>query len=94
MNITKKISILGAGQAGAYAASEIRKHDKEIKITIFSEENYLPYERPPLSKDNIIGKKNYDELSFFSNEFYNTENIQIINEAIREVDFEKKNINY
>ena len=80
MNISKKISILGAGQAGAYAANEIRKHDKEIKITIFSNENYLPYERPPLSKDNIIGKKNYDELSFFSNDFYNTENIQIINQ--------------
>ena len=90
MNISKKVLILGGGQAGAYAANEIRKHDKEIKITIFSDENYLPYERPPLSKDNIIGKKNYDELSFFSNEFYNTGNIQIINQAVREVDFEKK----
>ena len=41
MNIPKNISILGAGQAGAYAASEIRKHDKEIKIKIFSDETYL-----------------------------------------------------
>ncbi len=92
MNSLKKISILGAGQAGAYAASEIRKHNKEIKISIFSDENYLPYERPPLSKDNIVGKKNYNELSFFANDFYDTENIQIINEAVREVDFEKKTL--
>ena len=89
MNIPKNISILGAGQAGAYAASEIRKHDKEIKITIFNGETYLPYERPPLSKDSIMGKKNYDELSFFSNDFYNKENIKIINATVKEVDFKK-----
>ena len=86
----KKISILGAGQAAAYASNEIRKHDKEIKITIFSEENYLPYERPPLSKDSLTGRKKYEELSFFSNDFYNTENIQIKNNTVEEVDFEKK----
>ena len=90
MSSSKKISILGAGQAAAYAASEIRKHDKASRITIFSEENYLPYERPPLSKDNITGKKNFEELSFFSNDFYNTNNIQIENKAVEKVDFEKK----
>ena len=36
----KKISIIGAGQAAAYAANEIRKHDKELGITIFNEENF------------------------------------------------------
>ena len=58
----KKISIIGAGQAAAYAANEIRKHDKELGITIFNEENYLPYERPPLSKDSITNEKKYEEL--------------------------------
>jgi 3-phenylpropionate/trans-cinnamate dioxygenase ferredoxin reductase subunit len=90
MSSSKKISILGAGQAAAYAASEIRKHDKASRITIFSEENYLPYERPPLSKDSLTGKKNYEELSFFSNDFYNTNNIQIENETVEKVDFENK----
>ena len=65
MSLAKKIAIIGAGQAAAYAAIEIRKHDKDSRITILSEENYLPYERPPLSKDSITGKKNYNELSFF-----------------------------
>jgi len=90
MSSAKKIAILGAGQAAAYAAIEIRKHDKDSRITILSEENYLPYERPPLSKDSITGKKNYEELSFFSNDFYNTENIIIENKTVEEVDFEKK----
>ena len=92
MHIPKNILILGAGQAGAFAASEIRKHNKEIKISIFSNETYLPYERPPLSKDNIMGKKNYDELEFFSNDFYDKENIKILNANVKEVDFKKKTI--
>ena len=88
----KKISIIGAGQAAAYAANEIRKHDKELGITIFNEENYLPYERPPLSKDNITNKKKYEELSFFSKEFYNSENIQFINKSVKKVDFTNKTL--
>ena len=90
MSLQKKILILGAGQAGAYAASEIRKYDKESQITIFSEESYLPYERPPLSKECIIGKKNFEELSFFSKSFYEVENINIKYQAVEKVNFEKK----
>ena len=65
MSVNKKISIIGAGQAAAYAASEIRKHDKNSSITIFNEENYLPYERPPLSKENITEKKKIRRVIFF-----------------------------
>ncbi len=90
MSLQKKIAILGAGQAGAYAASEIRKYDKESEVTIFGEENYLPYERPPLSKDSIIGKKNFEELSFFPRSFYETENINIKYQAVENVNFDKK----
>ena len=36
----KKISIIGAGQAAAYAANEIRKHDKELGITILDEKEW------------------------------------------------------
>ena len=53
MNKTKKILILGGGQAAAYAAKEIRSIDNGSDVTIISEEKHLPYERPPLSKDYI-----------------------------------------
>ena len=42
------IIILGGGQAGIYAAREIRQNDTESNIKILGEENLLPYERPPL----------------------------------------------
>ena len=46
MNTLNKILILGSGQAAIYAASEIRKYDKDSEISIFGNENYHPYERP------------------------------------------------
>ena len=53
----KHIIILGGGQAGAYAAKEIRDKDTQSQLTIISEEKSLPYERPPLSKDYLLQKK-------------------------------------
>ena len=49
-NEHKNILIIGGGQASAYASQEIRKHDSESTVTIVTEEKFLPYERPPLSK--------------------------------------------
>ena len=60
------IIILGGGQAGIYAAREIRKNDTESNIKILGEENLLPYERPPLSKDFLLDKKNEEDLYFHS----------------------------
>ncbi|MDC6448234.1 FAD-dependent oxidoreductase [Alphaproteobacteria bacterium] len=90
MNTVKKISILGGGQAGVYAASEIRKHDTHSTITIFSEEKHLPYERPPLSKDFLMNKKKEEELLFFPKFFFEDQNINYVNNKITKVDFDKK----
>jgi len=90
MNNIKKISILGGGQAAVYAASEIRKHDTNSIITIFSEENYLPYERPPLSKDFLMNKKKDEELLFFSKDFFLDQHINYVNNKITKVNFDRK----
>ena len=78
-----KILIIGAGQAGIYAASEIRKHDQDSAITIFGDENYLPYERPPLSKDFLMNKRKEDEFLFFSKNFFEDNKITFIKEKIK-----------
>ena len=44
----EQIVIVGGGQAAAYAIQAIRKINSEYKIVLISEENELPYERPPL----------------------------------------------
>ena len=87
------IIILGGGQTAAYAAKEIRSIDHSIPLTIISEDNYLPYERPPLSKDCLLEKKIYDQILFFPKNFYEENKINfILNKKITNVDFEKNKI--
>ena len=90
--MNKNFIILGGGQAAVYAAREIRKNDKESNIKILSEENFLPYERPPLSKDFLLNKKNQEDLFFHSSYVLKNENIDFENISINKVDFENKKL--
>ena len=93
MNKTKKILILGGGQAAAFASKEIRSIDTGSDVTIISEEKYLPYERPPLSKDYILEKVAFNDLLFFPENFYLENNINFIGSTkITKVDFDNKTI--
>lgn len=92
MNTLNKILILGSGQAAIYAASEIRKYDKDSEISIFGNESYHPYERPPLSKEFLMGKKKEEEFLFFSKNFFADQNIHYINKEINGVDFINKSL--
>lgn len=47
--------IVGAGQAGGWAAVTLRKEGFAGPIVLVGEEPYPPYERPPLSKGLLIG---------------------------------------
>ena len=90
--MTKKILILGGGQSALYAAKEIRRNDEEASITIFGEEKQLPYERPPLSKDFLLNKKNEEDLIFNSSGVLEDKKINYINIKIEKVDFETKTL--
>ena len=92
MNTLNKILILGSGQAAIYAASEIRKYDKDSEISLFGNESYHPYERPPLSKEFLMGKKKEEEFLFFSKNFFADQNIHYINKEINGVDFKNKSL--
>ncbi len=86
------IIILGGGQAGIYAAREIRQNDLKSNIKILGEENLLPYERPPLSKDFLLDRKNEENLYFHSGDVLKNENIDFEYVSINKVDFENKKL--
>ena len=94
MNEKKEnILILGGGQTACYAASEIRKYNTKSIISIISNERQLPYERPPLSKDCLLNKMEYDECSFFNRDFYAKNEINFYSEELVEgVDFKSQKI--
>ena len=49
--------IVGAGMAGARAVIALRVADYKGPITLIGEEDYLPYDRPPLSKGAITANE-------------------------------------
>ena len=48
--------IVGASLAGAKAAETLREEGFDGPLVMVGAERELPYERPPLSKDYLLGK--------------------------------------
>ena len=49
------IVVIGAGPAGIAAAEHLRQAGHTGPLTVLSAEEHLPYDRPPLSKDALLG---------------------------------------
>ncbi len=56
------ILIVGGGHGGAQAALALRQHGFAGSIAIAGDEPELPYERPPLSKDYLVGEKEWARM--------------------------------
>ncbi|MFV3073557.1 NAD(P)/FAD-dependent oxidoreductase [Niveispirillum fermenti] len=64
------VIIAGAGQAGAQLAQSLRQGGFKGTITVIGEEAFPPYERPPLSKDYLAGKRDAARLFLRKPEFW------------------------
>jgi 3-phenylpropionate/trans-cinnamate dioxygenase ferredoxin reductase component len=53
--MTKGMVIIGAGECGGRAALALRDLGYDGPVTLVGDEPHLPYERPPLSKDAMVG---------------------------------------
>ena len=72
-----KVLIVGGGHAGANTAFALRKDGFDGEIIIISDEGYLPYHRPPLSKDFLKQNLAIEKMSFKSADFYEEQKISI-----------------
>ena len=89
-----KVLIIGGGHAGANTAFALRKDGFDGDITIVSDEGYLPYHRPPLSKDFLKQNVAIEKLSFKSSDFYKEQNISLnLNTRIDFIDLESNHAN-
>ena len=70
-----KVIIIGGGHAGANVAFSLRKDGFEGEIDIFSNEDFLPYHRPPLSKEFLKKNIEIEKLFFKPDSFYREQNI-------------------
>jgi 3-phenylpropionate/trans-cinnamate dioxygenase ferredoxin reductase subunit len=70
--------IVGGGLAGFNTAVTIRKHDSSGKILLIGDEPHLPYDRVPLSKDYLHGKRVRDRVFLRGKEFYDQQRIEVM----------------
>ena len=69
--------IVGAGQAGGRAAEAMRTHGFSSRIVLVGEEPHLPYERPPLSKQVLLGDYEPERTHLNPAEFYDEQRIEL-----------------
>src|SRR5512142_2831190 len=62
--------IVGAGLAGAKAAETLRAEGFAGPVVLIGDEDERPYERPPLSKDYLLGKAERDTIYVHPADWY------------------------
>ncbi len=72
------VVIVGAGQGGAYAAIQLRQLGFEGTIALVGREAEPPYERPPLSKEYMLGEKAWERLLIRPAEFWEGKGIDLL----------------
>ena len=70
--------IVGGGQAGGQAACALRAAKFTGTIAIIGEEPDAPYERPPRSKDYLLGEKARERLYFRNDTFWADQKITLL----------------
>lgn len=58
----RRCVIVGASLAGVAAAEAIREQDADAEVVLLGDEPHPPYDRPPLSKELLQGRREPDEL--------------------------------
>ncbi len=71
------VLIVGAGQAGAQVAQSLRQGRHTGPITMVGDEPFLPYERPPLSKDYLAGKREAEGLFLRKADFWTSRGVAV-----------------
>ncbi|MGN6338920.1 NAD(P)/FAD-dependent oxidoreductase [Mycobacterium sp.] len=69
--------IIGGGLAAAKAAEALRDNGFDGHLTVFADEEHLPYERPPLSKEYLAGKKSLTDFTVHNSDWYRDNNVDL-----------------
>ncbi len=87
--------VIGAGQAGAEVASRLREEGYEDRIVLVGQENYMPYQRPPLSKKYMAKEIALERLFLRAEEFYHKENIELhIGKTALKIDAKEQKVEF
>jgi 3-phenylpropionate/trans-cinnamate dioxygenase ferredoxin reductase subunit len=77
MTSDQTMVIVGASLAGARAAETLRDEGFGGPVILIGEEDETPYERPPLSKDYLMGKHGREKLYVQPREWYGEHDVDL-----------------
>jgi 3-phenylpropionate/trans-cinnamate dioxygenase ferredoxin reductase component len=70
-------AIIGGGLGAAKAAEALREKGFDGHVIVCAEEEQLPYERPPLSKEFLAGKKSLSDFTVHDSAWYRENEIDL-----------------
>lgn len=73
----ESVLVVGGGQAAAQLAVSLRLGGHEGRITLVSEEDAPPYQRPPLSKQYLAGKLDRERLLLRQAAYYESKDVRL-----------------
>ncbi len=75
--MTKNTVIVGGGHAAGQVVATLRQKKYGGKIVLIGEEEYYPYQRPPLSKKYLAGELAAERLYVKPPSFYDNADIEL-----------------
>lgn len=75
---TEPMVIAGGGLAGATAAKTLRTEGFEGPITLLAAEPRIPYLRPPLSKEFLLGKADEESVPVMPSQWYVENGVELL----------------
>ena len=73
-----QVVVIGAGQAAIWTAKTLRSEGYAGRITIVGDEDHAFYERPPLSKQVLLGEATHESLQIFKDDVVDELNIELL----------------
>lgn len=90
---TEHCVIIGGSHAAASLAPSLRQAGWEGKITIISEEAFIPYHRPPLSKAFLDGSLPLEKMHIRPAAYYEKNDIDLLlGSSVTSIDRDKKEV--
>ncbi|WP_024803215.1 NAD(P)/FAD-dependent oxidoreductase [Nocardia sp. BMG51109] len=70
--------IVGGGLAAVKLAEALRGNDFDGTVTLIGTEEHLPYERPPLSKEHLLGKQQLADFTTAPAQWYRDHHVEVL----------------
>jgi 3-phenylpropionate/trans-cinnamate dioxygenase ferredoxin reductase component len=86
------IVIVGAGHAGVQLAASLRQMGSDRAIALINDEPYLPYNRPPLSKEFLKSEADAASICLRSEAFFRDNGIDLVAARVEQIDRNERNV--